>query len=179
MSQVRILAALVVFAAVSVFLVFTDDPGDGATGKRSQPDIIQVHESDTEMNAAMAQARSSLNGFVDRLPRMRAAGLPVSIKFPLSENGETEHVWMGDPVFGDGLFAGYLASEPANLPSWSYGDRVVVPADEISDWMVIEDDTLYGGFTMYVARDRMSPEQRKAMADRMGLALPDQPVVWD
>lgn len=179
MSQFRILAALAVFAAVSMVLVFSDSPDDGAAGKRSDPSIIPVHESDAEMDTAMARARSSVSGFVDRLPRLRAANLPASIKLPLTENGHTEHVWMGDPVFEDGLFRGYLASAPANLPSWSHGDRIVVPADEISDWMAIEDGTLYGGFTMYVLRDRMSADQRRGMEERMGLVLPERPVVWD
>ena len=179
MSQTRILLALAAFAAASIFLVFSDDPGDGANGKRSEPEIIPVLESDLQMNAAMERARSSVNGFADRLPRLRAAGLPVSVKLPLTENGETEHVWMGDPSYDQGLFFGYLASEPANLPSWSHGDRIVVPADEISDWMAIENGTLYGGFTMYVLRDRMTPEQRRGMEQRMGISLPDRPVLWD
>lgn len=170
---------LAVFAVASIFLVVTDEPGDGGADKNPHANVVEVDVGDPEMNAAMARARSSVGTFIDRLPALQASGANVSIKFPLTENGETEHVWVGDPRIEGGRFTGYLASVPVNLPSWSHGDRVSVPIENISDWMALTDGTLYGGFTIHVVRDRMSPGEQRAMAQRMGIRFPDKPVVWN
>lgn len=179
MSITRILLSVVAIVAVSVYLIATDETGIGATGKSARSDIVMVHEADSAMNAAMSQARSSAVIFAGQLPDLRASGAYASIKFPLTEGSVTEHVWMGDPVFDDGQFTGYLASVPDNLPSWTRGDQVQVSADQISDWMAVDDGELYGGFTVYVLRDRMSPAEQRDMARQMGVTLPDHPVVWN
>lgn len=179
MSITRILLSIVAIVAVSLYLMVTDGPGIGATAKRAGSDTVMVHETDPAMNAAIEQARSSVTIFTGRLPNLRASGVFVSIKLPLTEGGMTEHVWMADPVFEDGQFTGRLASEPVNLPSWTRGDRIAVSADQISDWMAIDGDALYGGYTIHVLRDRMSPAEQRDMARQMGVAIPDRPVVWN
>lgn len=179
MSQARILVLLAVFAAASIFLVMTDESGNSASERGERPAVISVHETDPIMNAAMERARSTVDRFIGRLPQLQAAGAPVSVKFALTENGRTEHVWIANPEFDGRVFAGHLNSVPVNLPSWSQGDRVSVPADRISDWMAISGQTLYGGFTLHVTHERMSPDQRRVLESHLGLPMPSEPQVWN
>ncbi len=179
MSSSRILFMLAVFAAASIYFAVTDGPGDRGSEKQPHADVVPVHVGDPEMNAAIDRARSTVGAFVERLPALQASGASVSIKFPLTENGETEHVWVGNPRIDGRNFTGYLASVPVNLPSWSQGDRISVPIEDISDWMALTGGTLYGGFTIHVVHDRMPPGEQRAMAARMGIKFPDRPVVWN
>lgn len=175
--QTRILVWLAAFLVASIVLIASN--AHGAPGKDPRPDVHEVHESDPEMNAAMAEAQSSVDPFVERLPILRADGVFFSVKFPLTENGEIEHVWINRPEFDGRHFFGLLASEPVNLPSWSYGDKVAVKPDRISDWLAIVDGTLYGGFTLYVLDRRISPAERKVLYQGLGVALTDGPIIWD
>lgn len=179
MSITRVLLSIVAIVAVSIYLMVTDGPGIEPTAERAGSDTVMVHETDPAMNAAIEQARSSLAIFTGRLPSLRASGAFICIKLPLTEGGMTEHVWMADPAFDGGQFTGRLASEPVNLPSWSRDDRIAVSADQISDWMAIDGEVLYGGYTIHVLHDRMSPAEQRDMAQQMGVAIPDRPVVWN
>lgn len=180
----RTMRVLLVFAflATSVVLIAREDNGSDAEGsgaeKDSRPDVHAVDPGDPEMNAAMDKARSTVESFIRQLPAVRAGGEFFSVKFPISENGETEHVWINEPGFDGEHFTGYLSSEPVNLPSWSSGDRVSVAADGISDWLAIVDGALYGGFTLYVLQDRMSPAEQQALYEGLGMELPAGPAVW-
>ncbi len=178
MSQARILFALIVFAFVSIVLVVTGDHDGGGIGKRSHPNVTSVYENDPELSAARTMAKASIGGFIERLPDLRADGARTSVKFPLTERGEIEQVWMNDPVFDGDRFTGSLASIPLNHPSWSHGDRVSTPLDQVIDWAAITDDTLYGGFSIYVLRDRMTPEARRFQDQELGFVPPNNPTVW-
>lgn len=179
MHQSRILMALVAFAFVGMILVVTGDKDRAGVSKRAHWNLSWVYDDDPDLRDAMLQARASLDRFVVRLPEQRAAGAFTSIKFPLIENDITEHVWMREVAFDGERFTGYLASEPLHLVGWTLGDRVDTPIDEVLDWAVIDDGTLYGGFSICVLNARASPQDRRAQDEHRGFALGDQAVVWD
>lgn len=179
MSQARILMMLIVFIFVSMFLVFAGDEDEAGVGKRAHWNISWSYEGDPELRQAMMDAQASLGQFVERLPELRAAGAFTSVKFPLIENDIVEHVWMSDVAFDGETFTGYLASEPLYLAGWAFGDRISVPEDRVLDWSVIEDGTMYGGFSIYVMRRRDSPEDLQAKDEHRGFSLGDSAVLWD
>ncbi len=43
----------------------------------------------------------------------------------------------------------------------SLGNSLVLGPSEISDWMIVENNTLVGGYTIRVLRNRLSAEDRK------------------
>lgn len=177
--NLRVFLVVTAFLVTSIVLVSRDDFGTDTAEIDARPDVHGVDPDDPEMNAAMARARSTVDGFVRRLPGMRFEGAFFTIKVPLTENGETEHVWINEPEFDGERFTGYIASVPVSLASWSYGDRVTVALDGISDWVAVANGTLYGGFTLHVLRPRMTPEEQQALYEGLGTRLPDNPIVWD
>ena len=177
--NLRVFLVVTAFLVTSVVLVARDDGGSETGETDPRPDVHGVDPGDQEMNAAMYRARSTVAEFSQRLPALRSGNAFFTVKFPLSENGQTEHVWINEPEFDGESFSGYLASEPVSLPSWSYGDRVSVAADGISDWVAVSDGTLYGGFTLHVLRPRMTEKERQALYEGLGTPLPDIPIVWD
>ena len=138
--------------------------------------VQMVSADDPEMNAAIQEARETVGDLVLQLPELQSAGAQVSIKVPVSEGDKTEHIWLANLRYENGLVHGQLANAPADLPSWSYGDPVEVPLERISDWMVVLEGQLFGGYTLFAMRDRMQGDQRRRFEAAVGLDFPEEPL---
>lgn len=140
-----------------------------------EPGVVGVEQSDPAMAAAIKQARRSIGALVARWSELQAEGVYASVKVPVAEDGEVEHIWLSDISFEDGLVQGRLGNVPVGLPGWSLGDPIAVPLDEISDWMVVRGDQLIGGYSLFVIRNRLQGDDLRAFDSQVGLAFPDSP----
>lgn len=164
--------------AAGILLAITAGCGQPAKESVSRTGFI-VPNDDPEMEAAIVKAIASVDQFIDHLSELEAGGHFYGVKFPLTERDDTEHLWINYPVFRDGRFAGLLASQPVYLKRWSMGDEISVAPDRISDWIALTDDTMYGGFTLFVLDRRMPPADRQAMYAGLGRELPDRVTLWE
>jgi len=129
--------------------------------KSSENDAVTpVSDDDQEMNAAMQQARKTLNAFVERFTNPRTTDKWFLVKGRFTHEGRVEHIWVADLVFDGKVFSGVLANQP-ELPGLKFKQQVSVPMENISDWMYVSNGRLIGGFTTRVLYGRMSPEERK------------------
>ncbi|MFN8443120.1 MAG: DUF2314 domain-containing protein [Caldilineaceae bacterium] len=71
-------------------------------------------------------------------------------------------MWLIDISYQDGKFTGKIGNEPVYRKDLKLGDEVTVPISSITDWMIIEDGKLIGGYTIRVLRNRMSETEREA-----------------
>jgi len=121
------------------------------------------------MNRAIGEARSSLDGFIDRLAHPSPAQSYAGVKVPLTEGAITEHVWMSHLSFDGSRFRGVLGNDPVDLHHVKLGDTLVAVRDSISDWMLVDRDTVFGAYTVYVLRARMPSAERVAFDREQGL----------
>ncbi len=156
-----------VLTAALLLLSGCDDGGSAS--------VYDISTGDPSMNAAIAEARRTAPEFVDRLPELQGTGATVSVKIPVSEDGKVEHIWLANLRYENGQIKGTLANEPVDLPSWSYGDAVSVPLDQISDWMAIQHGELFGGYTLFAIRDGLAGPERRRFEASVGMAFPDEP----
>jgi uncharacterized protein YegJ (DUF2314 family) len=63
------------------------------------------------------------------------------VKLPLREGETVEHVWISDVRFDGGRFYGRIDNDVQSVKGWRLGDTVSVPADSISDWLIVDDCT--------------------------------------
>jgi uncharacterized protein YegJ (DUF2314 family) len=101
---------------------------------------------------------------VETLPRFHeliAADMPATytVKFPLTQNGATEHIWMQLDGYRNGRFVGRLANEPVNGRRYRMGDRMEVADAEVEDWMVNTGSQMYGGYTVRAMLKDMPQDQ--------------------
>ena len=136
-------------------------PADRFVERPGEPIAREFAADDPEMAAAIAAARASAGSLIERLRSLQAEGAAVSVKVPLQVGDRVEHLWLSELDFRDGVFHGNIANLPIGEGAWSLGDAVAVKPEEISDWMVVRDRALYGGFTIIVVRRRLSEEQRR------------------
>ncbi len=153
--------------------------GEEIVRRDGEPEVHMFRTGDPDMAAAFEAARGSVPGLVERLPKLQAAGIYASVKVPVTEGDLVEHIWLSDIRFGGGQVHGALGNVPLNLPSWSLGDPISIPLNRISDWMVIHEDRLIGGFTLFVTRNRLQGEDLASFDRQVGLIFPDQPQSFD
>ncbi len=126
---------------ISVFL--------SSCGNNDNPPIINVDSEDQQMNAAIKQAKATLNQFFDNYKNIENDGF--SLKFEMkTSDGEVEHIWF-TPLEVDGdIIKAECANEPRSIPDLRFGDVRDLKRDQVSDWMIVSGNKCYGGYTIRV-----------------------------
>jgi uncharacterized protein YegJ (DUF2314 family) len=131
---------------------------DGATSlAESKQNVVNYSTDDKAMQDAKKSGRSTLKRFHE----LMAAGTPgtYTVKFPLTQNGATEHIWLQLVGFSEGSYIGLLADVPVNGDKYKMGDRMTVTEADVEDWMIRNGKVIYGGYTTRQAFADMPKEQ--------------------
>lgn len=104
--------------------------------------------------------------------RMLGSGRPIRVPSP-----GTEHMWMADVRTNGREIRGRLVNKPNHVRGWRKNDMVTLPIGEIDDWIYVQGEQAYGGFTIQVLRERMAADERAAHDDAWGCEFPDPPTV--
>lgn len=153
-------------ATVMTFLFLSscgqDDQGTGEIVEREgEPSVHMVSGEDPEMNSAMEQARASVTTFITSLRNPGQHQTYFSVKAKIVDGEHSEHIWLYDVSYEENLFMGKIGNTPLNVKNVSLGDEITLDPSEISDWMIVEDNKLVGGYTIRVLRNRLSGEERE------------------
>ena len=96
----------------------------------------------------------------------------MSAQVRVSEGRVGEHVWLDGLRFDGRELSGTL-DEDANLPRFRAGMPMRVRPGEVSDWMLVEADSISGGFSLRVDWARMEQEEKDGLLQAFGAdALP-------
>lgn len=163
---------IVYFAIISCNLIpqdFTSEEGN----------VINISNEDVEMNAAIQKAQETLPIFIEAFlnPKPSQEFFTVKVKIPVGNDGSAEHIWISELSLNNLMFTGTLDNEPVDIKNLSIGDRITVKQSDISDWMIIEQGKILGGFTLHVLRNRMTNSDREKFDSMYGDALPDKPAL--
>lgn len=127
----------------------TDDP------------VTKVLSEDSEMNAAIKTAQTSLTNFIAIFSAPATNQKYFLIKARFTDKDVAEHIWVADLRYDGKVFYGVIANEPQDIPSLRFKQPVEVQFPQITDWMYVEDGKLVGGFTSRVLRNRKSEQERR------------------
>ena len=120
--------------------------------------VVAYETGDAAMNAAKQKAKSTLGRFRELAAR-KAPGT-YTIKFPLTQNGATEHIWLQLTSDRGAEFVGLIANDPVNGAKYRKGQPMTVPTSQVEDWMVRNGAEIYGGYTARVAFAQMPKDQQ-------------------
>jgi uncharacterized protein YegJ (DUF2314 family) len=118
----------------------------------------------TTANEALAAARSKARDTLPRFVSLMKSGMKATftVKFPLTQNGRTEHIWLQVTDVKDGAFIGLLANKPVNGTKYQIGQPMTVASGDVEDWMVRTSDAIYGGYTArYQIKDLPKPQPER------------------
>jgi uncharacterized protein YegJ (DUF2314 family) len=99
-----------------------------------------------EMDAAIARAQAEVDNFIAILDKRQ--GYDFSVKAPITDKGQTEHFWMGDVTYDNGVFEGIIDNEPAVVSNVKLGQKWKIKKADISDWSFKRNGKIHGNYTM-------------------------------
>ncbi len=138
----------------------------------NEPEVYYVEEADVEIDEAIQKANKTFNEFAEFLKNNPDKNFYYSIKqsFPTSDGG-SEHVWIGQITYDENNYKGILGNKPVYTNEVKIGDTVTINKNEISDWMIVDDNTgiTKGAYTIKVIRSRMTPQEKKEFDEENGL----------
>jgi len=110
-----------------------------------------------EMDAAIAKARSEVDAFIQALTT--GQGTDFSVKATIADGDKVEHFWLTNVVYSDGKFAGLIGNDPDFVMNVTFGDRITLDKNEISDWLFMRDGKMHGNYTLRPMLATMPKEQ--------------------
>jgi uncharacterized protein YegJ (DUF2314 family) len=93
-----------------------------------------ISESDRDMNAAIDEARRTLDRFLALARNPPAGAKGFKLKVMLSDANGTEHFWFTPFRETQDGFAGVLANTPSTVKSFAAGEVYAFKRGQISDW---------------------------------------------
>jgi uncharacterized protein YegJ (DUF2314 family) len=138
-----------------------------------------VESEDQEINDAIQQAQDTLPIFIAAFknPSPTQTYFAIKVRFPIESDTGAEHMWLTELSLTDDGFEGILVSEPEFIKSVRLGDHLAIKTNDITDWMIIDNGKLLGGFTIYVFRSRMTDSEREQADKNSGLILSVTPAL--
>jgi uncharacterized protein YegJ (DUF2314 family) len=87
--------------------------------------------------------------------------------------GEHEHIWLTDVWYGGDGFRAKVGNVPQKVEDVRFGEEVTVGIEDVTDWMIVEDGVLLGGYTVRVLRSRMTDQEKDEFDRNAGVVIPD------
>jgi uncharacterized protein YegJ (DUF2314 family) len=129
-------------------------PAEGPTTEGT----VMLDVANSKLLEAEEKAAETLPRFIKMLEERQAG--TFAIKFPLTQNGETEHIWAEVVSYDSGTFKGILSNDPVTGSKYKMGDDIDVLTTEVEDWMVRSDAGIYGAYSTRAILEQF-PDQDK------------------
>jgi len=125
------------------------------------------------MEAAFQQARDTLDSFIQKIGTSHPDRILVALKvrFVLPDSS-TQDLWVDGITYQDGSFYGIMGDDIPSL-KLSIDDKITIARKDIVDWMIVEDGKLIGGYTIRLAFQRMSPQQKERFLETVLYSIED------
>ena len=129
--------------------------------------------TDAELEAAVEQARGSLDDFLAKITTPHPYRSFVAVKVRFAPSGESaQDIWVDGVTYDDGVLRGMMGDDIPSL-KLEAGESIKIEEENIVDWMIVEDGKLIGGFTIRLAVQRMSPEERERFLETLDYVIED------
>ena len=131
---------------------------------------------DEEMSVAVHQAQGTLYVMRQAMlaPKPSYKFLSVKVRF-VSNGGDIEDMWTEAVDFSDSNYVVRLV-KGVTFELGAHPDRLVeVAAKDVLDWMIVEKDgSVFGGYTLRIEYQRMTPDQQKRYDEVTGYKFEKQ-----
>lgn len=118
---------------------------------------------DSGIEAARAKGKATLPRFVELMKNKTPGN--YTVKYGIKDNaGNVENVWVQVSDYNNSGFTGRVANEPVIVTSYKIGDSIKVPYAEASDWMIMSNSAIYGGYTMRHSLAKLPKEQAEQIS---------------
>ncbi|MBK1854759.1 YegJ family protein [Verrucomicrobiaceae bacterium 5K15] len=148
---------------LSLFLLPSCDKPEQATG--TEPETLVREYDESGMEEAISIARSRIDEFLKVLRDNDADSF--SVKAPIKDENGTEHFWLTEVSYKDGVFHGVIGNDPGIVKNVNFGQSWSIKRDSISDWMYVRSGMIHGGFTIDPLLDSYPKEDADALRAKL------------
>ncbi|HET9589988.1 MAG TPA: DUF2314 domain-containing protein [Anaerolineales bacterium] len=129
-------------------------------------------DPDPEFNAAVSQAHATMQTVLRAMLAPDPSYTFVGVKVRFTGPSAYEDIWTEPVDYYNGVFTVELV-EGVTVDRGLHPERLVaVPLKEILDWMIVQEDgTLLGGYTIRLAFERMTPEEKEEFLEITGYVM--------
>ena len=122
-----------------------------------------VEDSDPEMAAAIAKAQATLPQFWQVFDQRAHGESNFVLVVRITDKGRIEHFFTKDFERRDGKTMVTIGNDPKIVASVKLGDRIEIPAADITDWSYMRDGKYVGMVTMKPRYKHMPADQVEAL----------------
>ena len=122
--------------------------------------MYEVSTDDPEMHIAVKKAHATLPHFLAVVQNHDSTAYNFAVKLPFDVGERKEYIWLGEPTFENDKWYGTVANTPEYTSIVKIGQKIEWDTSRIADWNYTSNDTLIGGYSIRLLRDRMSKEER-------------------
>lgn len=127
-----------------------------------EPDVYDISGGSERMNWAMEKARLTFDYFNKCLDSPKSSQDYFSIKVRVEDGDKIEHIWLTDPIIDDKKnIIGVVGNNPVDVKNVELGQKIKKDFSFLSDWMIIENGRLIGGYTIRAIRHDMNDEEKE------------------
>jgi uncharacterized protein YegJ (DUF2314 family) len=139
----------VIFVVVALLVAFRlFAPFVTPSKTREYDESISVRDDDPEMVAAIAKARATLPKFWTVFNKRKHKEDSFALKVEISDSHGTELFWAIDIERRGENISGTIDNKPDTVQSVKSGDRIKIADNQISDWVYMRDEKMFGNFTI-------------------------------
>jgi uncharacterized protein YegJ (DUF2314 family) len=126
-------------------------------------------DPDAEFAVAVRQAQDTLHIFRHEFFNPKSSYEYMSVKVRFANKDGVEDIW-ANPVDMDGDIFIVQMWEGVTLELKAHPDRYIeIPEERIIDWMILDNEgTVFGGYTLRLDFERLSPEEQKVYRQNTG-----------
>jgi len=131
--------------------------------------VVPIHETNIQMNAAIARAQREVDGFLAERSNPRTTARDFKVKVKVTSGTQVEYMWVTPFRTKQSGFEGILKNHPGLVRNLRWGDTVEFTREQIADWAYIKDGVQYGHYTTCVVLSTQGREFAAKEAKSMGL----------
>lgn len=140
--------------------------------RKGEPTMVYIPQEDERMNWAIEKANLTLWYFEESLVQPKSSQTYFSIKVRIIDGEISEHIWLTEPSFDEsGNLFGIVGNVPVDVTTVQADQKIGVDRDYISDWMIIEEGRLIGGYTIRAIRDGIPDQDKPQFDESIGLYI--------
>jgi uncharacterized protein YegJ (DUF2314 family) len=137
--------------------------------------IATIANLDEEMTVAVHQAQDTLYMLRQAMLSPKPSYKLLSLKVRFAANNNIEDMWTEAVEFYDDKYIVRMV-EGVTLELGAHPDRLIeVTPRDVLDWMILEKDgSVFGGYTLRIEYQRMTPAQQKRFNEVTGYTFEKQ-----
>lgn len=150
------LGLLILFKVPALEAQLAAEPAGG--GK-----VIAVDVSNRTMAEAIDRARETLPLFFKALAGPFGDKENFALKVAIKDGTRVEHKWLVNLKNEGGQWSGVVHNQPFAVTTVKRGQRFMIAHNNISDWMYLQDQKIYGGYTVRVLAEMLAPQDANVL----------------